>query len=69
MDTSAVVLLVVGFAYSAYASVRAYQESGQKWMLFLPQWIDASRGVSPVTKHHGMAAFALLFVGFLAFVW
>jgi hypothetical protein len=69
MGAFAIALLVVGFAYSAYASLRAYQESGQKWMLFLPQWIDASSGVSAVTRHHGMAAFALLFVGFVAFVW
>lgn len=45
----------------------AYRESGQAWMLFLPQWIDASSGVSRPLRLHGMAAFALLFVAMIMF--
>ena len=69
MGILAVVLMVFGFAYSAYASLRAYRESGKTWMLFLPQWIDASSEVSAPARRHGMAAFTILFVGFILFVW
>ena len=61
-------LLVVGFVYAAVVSYLAYLETGKKWMLFLPQWIDASSGVSRVLRLHGMAAFAVLFVAMILFL-
>ena len=60
-------LLAVGFIYSCGISYLAYRETGNKWMLFLPQWIDASSGVSRPLRLHGMAAFALLFVAMIMF--
>ena len=45
----------------------AYRQTGQRWMLFLPQWIDASSGVTRRLRIHGMAAFALLFVAMIIF--
>lgn len=64
-----VLLLIVGFPYAIYASFRAYRESGKTWMLYLPQWIDASSGVSKPVRIHGMAAFAILFVGAALFLY
>ncbi len=61
-------LIVAGFAYSMVASIRAYRETGKRWMLFLPHWIDANSGVSVVTRRHGKIAFATLFVGVAAFL-
>jgi len=60
-------LLAVGFVYSCAVSYLAYRETGNKWMLFLPQWIDASSGVSRPLRLHGMAAFALLLVASILF--
>ncbi len=60
-------LLVVGLVYSGAVSCLAYRETGKKWMLFLPQWIDASSGVSRPLRLHGMAAFALLFIASILF--
>lgn len=68
MSKLALALLVVGFAYSIYASIRAYRESGKTWMLFLPQWIDKNSGVSAPTRRHGMVAFAILLVGLVLFM-
>ena len=68
MSKLASALLVVGFSYSMYASIRAYPESGETWMLFLPQWIDKNSGVSAPTSRHGMAAFAILLVGLVLFM-
>lgn len=62
------ILIVVGFAYSIVASVRAYRETGKTWMLFLPHWIDAGSGVSVVTRRHGKIGFAVLFAGMAAFL-
>ncbi len=59
----ALVLLAIGFPYAIWASIIAFRESGQKWMLFLHHWIDASSGVSKTVRIHGMIAFAILFVG------
>ena len=55
------------FVYAGVVSYLAYRESGKKWMLFLPQWIDASSGVSRSLRRHGMIAFALLFVAMILF--
>jgi hypothetical protein len=60
-------LLAAGFVYSLVVSWLAYRETGKKWMLFLPQWIDATSGVSRSLRRHGMAAFALLFVAMIMF--
>lgn len=68
MSKLALALLVVGFSYSIYASIRAYRESGETWMLFLPQWIDKNNGVSAPTRRHGMVAFAVLLVGLVLFM-
>jgi len=54
-------LLAACFVYATIVSWLAYRESGETWMLFLPQWIDANSGVSRPLRLHGMAAFALLF--------
>ena len=61
-------LLAAGFIYSCGISCLAYRETGEKWMLILPQWIDASSGVSRPLRLHGMAAFALLFVAMIMFL-
>lgn len=68
MSKLALALLVVGFSYSIYASVRAYRESGKTWMLFLPQWIDKNSGVSTPARRHGMVAFAIFLVGLAMFM-
>jgi len=60
-------LLAVGFGYSLGVSCLAYRETGKIWMLFLPQWIDSTSGVSRTLRRHGMAAFALLFVATIMF--
>ena len=60
MQTLSYLPLAAGFVYAAAVATLAYRESGRKWMLFLPQWIDASSGVSRPLRRHGMAAFALL---------
>lgn len=60
-------LLAIGFSYSIGVSYLAYRETGKKWMLFLPQWVDATSGVSRSLRLHGMAAFALLFVATVMF--
>ena len=36
-------------------------------MLFLPQWLDASSGVSRRLRRHGQVAFGLLFVATILF--
>ena len=54
--------LAASFAYAGYASVRAYRESGERWMLVLPQWIDRTSGVSEPTRRHGRRAFGILVV-------
>lgn len=54
--------LVGAFGYAVYASHRAYRESGERWMLWQPHWIDRNSGVSDETRRHGRRAFALLFV-------
>ena len=64
----AAVLMVVGFAYSIGVSIQAYRETGKRWMLFLPHWIDASSGVSAATRRHGKIAFAVLFAGMATFL-
>lgn len=68
MSKLALALLVVGFSYSIYASIRAYRESGKTWMLFFPQWIDKNSGVSAPTRRHGTFAFAILLVGLILFM-
>ncbi len=55
------------FVYAGVVSYLAYRESGEKWMLSLPQWIDASSGVSRAPRRHGMIAFALLFVAMILY--
>lgn len=60
-------LLAVGFVYSCAVSYLAYRETGKKWMLVLPQWIDANSGVSRPLRLHGMAAFALLLLAMIMF--
>ena len=52
--------LVGAFGYAIYASRRAYKESGERWMLWQPHWIDRESGVSDPTRRHGRWAFALL---------
>jgi hypothetical protein len=56
-------LIVFGFAYSCFASYLAYRESGEKWMLYYPTWIDKKCGVSSGVRWHGKIAFAVLFAG------
>lgn len=60
-------LLGLALVYAGAMSWLAYLESGKKWMLFLPQWIDASSGVSRPLRRHGMAAFAILFAAMIMF--
>ena len=59
--------LALGFVYSCVVSYLAYRETGEIWMLFMPQWIDANSGVSRSLRRHGMAAFALLFIATILF--
>ncbi|MDH3759619.1 MAG: hypothetical protein OEU50_01470 [Gammaproteobacteria bacterium] len=59
--------LAICFVYAGAVSYLAFRESGKKWMLYLPQWIDASSGVSRSLRRHGMIAFALLFVAMILF--
>lgn len=54
--------LVFGFAYSLVVSYLAYRESGDRWMLVFPTWIDAKCGVSARVRRHGKLAFGILFV-------
>jgi hypothetical protein len=61
------VVLATSFTYSCVVFYRVYRETGQKWMLFLPQWIDAGSGVSRPLRIHGIVAFSLLFVGMILF--
>ena len=61
--TASIPLLIVGLIYSLLSSYFAYRESGEKWMLIHPTWIDAKCGVSSKLRWHGKVAFALLFVG------
>lgn len=67
ISTFGIVLLGTGFIYSLVVSWLAYRQTGKKWMLYLPQWIDASSGVTRRLRMHGMAAFALLFVAAIIF--
>lgn len=67
ISTLSMLLLGTGFAYSIIVSWLAYRQTGKKWMLYLPQWIDASSGVTRRLRMHGMAAFALLFVATIVF--
>jgi len=67
VSTLSIVLLGTGFIYSLVVSWLAYRQTGKKWMLYLPQWIDASSGVTRRLRIHGMAAFALLFVAMIIF--
>jgi len=67
VSTLSIALLGTGFVYSMIVSWLAYRQTGQRWMLFLPQWIDASSGVTRRLRIHGMAAFALLFVATIIF--
>lgn len=60
--TATIALLVFGFAYSLVVSFLAYRESGDRWMLLLPTWIDAKCGVSARVRWHGKLAFGILFV-------
>ena len=60
-------LLLIGLIYSLVVSVLAWRETGKLWMLFLPQWIDASSGVSRRLRLHGQAAFGLLFAATILF--
>lgn len=61
------VFMAICFVYACAVSYLAYRETGKKWMLYLPQWIDASSGVSRSLRRHGMLAFALLFVAMILF--
>ena len=67
VSTLSIILLGTGFIYSLVVSWLAYRQTGEKWMLYLPQWIDASSGVTRRLRIHGMAAFALLFVAMIIF--
>lgn len=62
------ILILTGFLYSILVSVLAYRQTGQKWMLFLPHWIDAKSGVSKSVRMHGTIAFTLLFIGMAMFL-
>ena len=60
---AATIFLVVGMIYSLVVSWLAFRHSGQKWMLFFPQWLDPKCGVPGKLRFHGFIAFALLSVG------
>ena len=60
-------LLLLGLVYSLVVSVLAWRETGKLWMLFLPQWLDASSGVSRRVRLHGQVAFGLLLVATILF--
>jgi hypothetical protein len=47
-----IILLSTGFAYSLVVSWLAYRQTGKQWMLYLPQWIDKSNGVSLPLRLH-----------------
>ena len=66
--TASIPMMIVGFAYSILASYLAYRETGEKWMLVHPTWIDAKCGVSSKLRWHGKLAFALLLLGVGAFL-
>lgn len=55
-------LLIAAFVYSLIASYLAYRESGERWMLVHPTWIDANCGVSARLRRHGKMAFGILLV-------
>ena len=61
-------LILLGLIYSLVISVRAYRESGEKWMLFSPLWIRANSGVSENIRWQGVFAFAILFAGLLLYL-
>lgn len=67
VSTLGIVLLSTGFVYSMIVSWLAYRQTGKQWMLYLPQWIDASSGVTRRLRMHGLAAFTLLFVATMLF--
>jgi hypothetical protein len=67
VSTPGIALLSTGFVYSMIVSWLAYRQTGKRWMLYLPQWIDASSGVTRPLRLHGMAAFTLLFVATMLF--
>ena len=55
VSTLGIVLLRTGFVYSMIVSWLVYHQTGKQWMLYLPQWIDASSGVTRRLRIHGMA--------------
>ncbi len=61
-------ILVIGLAYSIFASILAYRETSQTSMLFFPSWIDAKSGVSSRVRWHGKLAFGVLFLGTVLFL-
>lgn len=63
MLSHATLLIIIGLIYSLIVSWLAYRHSGQKWMLFFPQWIDAKSGLPASLRFHGFIAFALLLAG------
>ena len=67
ISTFSMLLLGTGFIYSLVVSWLAYRQTGRKWMLYMPQWIDANSGVTRHLRMHGMAAFTLLFVATIIF--
>jgi hypothetical protein len=67
VSTLGIILLSTGFVYSMIVSWLAYRQTGKQWMLFLPQWIDASSGVTRRLRIHGIAAFTLLIVAMMVF--
>ena len=67
ISTFSMLLLGTGFIYSLVVSWLAYRQTGRKWMLYMPQWIDANSGVTRRLRMHGMAAFTLLFVATIIF--
>lgn len=61
------IFLALCLVYAFVLSYLAYRETGKKWMLYLPRWIDASSGVSRPLRRHGMIAFAMLIVAMILF--
>jgi hypothetical protein len=57
------ILILGGLTYSLVVSYLAYRESGEKWMLFFPHWLDSNSGVSKNIRRHGFVAFAILLLG------
>ena len=60
-------LLLLAFIYGLIVSWLASRESGQRWMLYLPHWIDRRSGVSSRLRRHGFTAFGLLFAATLLY--